>query len=185
MSTTATDREFVRSVARRCMGAIVLGFAERAWQQRDSHRPAATPTARRVAVAAAGLAPAGAVGVTLARSRAAWRPPRTVAGRILVLAHLASGVVVEELLWRAPLLRLRSRPLRLAAASTSITLFAAAHVRRDGVRSLGVHVPIAAGLTLATLVEGRVRAAVIAHLLYNVVAVCLVDATADPDGAPR
>lgn len=123
--------------------------------------------------------PLAVAGLTLARRQAPGvrlRLPPSWPGRALLAVHLARRVVVEEALWRAPLVRLRTRSVRLLAAGVSGAGFVAIHVDRDGLRTLPAHAALTAAWTTSVLLDRRVRWALASHLLYNYAAVVMAPA---------
>lgn len=125
--------------------------------------------------------PALAVAATLVRHRAAGglrvAAPPSWAGRLLLAGRLAANALVEELLWRAPLTRLRPGGVRLFAGTAGAAAFVGLHLRRDGARALPVHALTTASWTAAALLDRRLRWPVVSHTAYNYAAVVLRPAT--------
>lgn len=111
-------------------------------------------------------------GVTARRNRARWRRP-SPAGLALVVTHAASVALAEELLWRAPLLRLRTGPARAVAAVAAGAGFVGLHLRRDGWPALPVHALNTTVWTASTLLGRRLRWPVLAHAGYDLLALGL------------
>jgi hypothetical protein len=138
-------------------------------------------TARAAAAAlCAGCGPALLVVNRLGTAGARWRPPPSTAGRLLLGGYVAAGALLEEVLWRAPLILIRARTgtrpsARHAsgAAALSAAGFLALHLRRDGARSLPAHLTTTASWTLAALVGRQLRWPLIAHAGYNFAAASL------------
>jgi len=92
-------------------------------------------------------------------------PRRRLAARALVLTL---GAAREEAFWRGLVLGFLVSPLgRAWALLVSMLLFAASHVRRQGVRA-GQHVATGAVFGLVYLATGRLGAAIGAHATYNI-----------------
>jgi membrane protease YdiL (CAAX protease family) len=149
------------------------------------------PPARRVraarellAMTVAATSPAAAA--LVARHRRARRQPATPLGLALLAAYAGSVALCEELLWRAPLLRLPAGPVRGAAAVLAGAGFAGLHLRRDGRRAGPVHAFNTAAWTAATLLGGRLRWPVLAHAAYDLLALSLrpAEPTARPSARP-
>jgi hypothetical protein len=131
-------------------------------------------------VAAAG--PAGVV--TCARVRRGGRFQRLGPAPVTALAVLRAlaGALIEEVIWRGPVLRLTSRPARALAVLGGGVGFVGLHLRRDGRAAWPVHAVNTASWTAAALVGGSVRWPVLSHAAYNVAAWSL---RSDPDEAAR
>ncbi|MEO8888781.1 MAG: CPBP family intramembrane glutamic endopeptidase [Jatrophihabitantaceae bacterium] len=144
--------------------------------RRRSSGPGPLPDGAAAIVAFAG--PMLVVGGSVLRTRARWQPPPSLLGRLMLGGHVASGAVLEELLWRAPLTVPRSRGAGTVAAGVSAAGFLALHVRRDGRPSVPVHAVTTASWTVAAVLGRRVRWSILSHALYNF----LVLSLRRPDG---
>jgi membrane protease YdiL (CAAX protease family) len=172
---TRTGDPTVRTMLSRGLAAVLLGQVHLAFR-----RPPAAGRPWFASAAIASAAPALLVARTLRRSDSRWSPPRSGSGRALLVGYVLTGVLVEELVWRAPLLHLRPGRGQFCGALVSATAFSALHLRRDGLRTAPIHVPNTVGWTLATLLAGRLRWALLAHTGYNVAALSLRAAGTDP-----
>jgi hypothetical protein len=147
------------AVAGRTLLAGLLG-ARRVRRRSD----VGAPVGARVAGAVLALAvPGGAAALT----RATFIAPASPAGRGLLVGHVFSGALLEELLWRAPLTDDRHRIRR---AALSMTGFVALHVRRDGAASAPIHVVLAGAWTASALLGRTIRWTCLSHAAYNYLA---------------
>jgi ABC-2 type transport system ATP-binding protein len=123
-----------------------------------------------VPAVAAGVAAGVALFACLARRRisptaVAAVPRRRLAARTLVVTLRA---VREEAVWRGVVLGLLADPIGRAGALVATTvLFAASHLRLQGVRA-AVHLTTGSVFGVAYLATGRLGAAMGAHSAYNV-----------------
>lgn len=156
-----------RRFAQRAMAAAALGAVHRAGR---GTRPPTSGLRSALAGALALAGPAAVVGPRLAGGTVSYRSPGSWSGRLILGGYLSAGVLVEELLWRGPLATGRARTVRAALSGAG---FAAIHVRRDGRSSAPAHLVLAAAWTTSVLIGRQLRWAVLSHLGYNCLAVCL------------
>jgi hypothetical protein len=175
------SRAWERTTAAATLGAAYL-LARRHRAPRDSV-PGGPARAAAGALCAAG-GPALLVLRRLGGENARWLPPPSVAGRLLLGGHVLAGALVEEVLWRGPLILLatpartgaraasarRAVPVAMRtvpAALLSAAGFLALHVRRDGAGSLPVHLTTTASWTASALLGRQLRWPVLCHAGYN------------------
>jgi CAAX prenyl protease-like protein len=146
---------------------------------------AVPPTARGrlVGPALAALGPVGTIGYVCSHRGARCVPPPSTAARLMLAGHALAGAAAEELAWRGPLLRVRSRRGRLVAGIGAGGAFVATHLPRDGRPALPVHAVNTAAWTAAVLTAHRVRWSILAHAGYNVAAIVLRPTVDRPGGA--
>jgi hypothetical protein len=164
-----------RRLGERAIAAAVLGCA---YGLSNAYRyvAASRPQPRRraaLAPAAAGAGPLLLIGGSLARGGQRLRVPASGVGVAMLGGYLASGVLAEELLWRAPLTLCRTRRSAACVAVLSGAGFVGLHVRRDGFASAPVHAVNTAAWTVSVVLGRRLRWAVLSHFLYNCLAVSL------------
>lgn len=154
--------------------------------RRHGAQPNGSSAGARTRAAAGALCAGGGPALLIARRlggrQACWRPPASTAGRLLLGGYVAGGALVEEALWRAPLIliceRTGSRPAVAARrvgwpAALSAAGFLALHVRRDGARSLPAHLTTTASWTVSALLGRQLRWPVLGHAGYNFAAASL------------
>jgi membrane protease YdiL (CAAX protease family) len=107
-------------------------------------------------------------------------PRPIVRAAVLAAPALLLGAIEEEAVWRYAVFGLLRAPVGpLAALALSSTLFALAHVRRElGFGALRSHLPTGLTFGSAYLLTGRLTAAIVAHVAYNLLVVA--SATAWP-----
>jgi hypothetical protein len=130
----------------------------------------------------AGAGPALLVAQRLASGGARWQPPPSAAGRTLLSGYVLAGALLEEVLWRAPLILLDGRTGDRALAGWAVLSgagFLALHLRRDGARSLPVHLTTTTSWTASALLARQLRWPVLAHAGYNLAAISLRDRGTD------
>ena len=158
--------------------AIGLRVARRALSQRESTaRPRHGARRRRIqgtlGAVIAGAAPTVILLAARRRTRIRLAPPPTMAGKTLLVLHVLSTVVLEELIWRAPLgLPVGPRP-RAVLTTLSGVGFLAVHVRRDGAAQAGPHLINTTGWTLSAFVSHTAVWSGAAHAVYNTAALLL------------
>lgn len=182
-SGTGSGADPIVAIARRAIAAAALCAA---YRLRATGRPKARrarPARQLQAAVAALTGPALAIGVAAVRSGVRWQPPTSAAARTILVAYLASGAVVEELIWRGPLLLPGGTARRAAIAVLGGCGFVGAHLRRDGLDGARVHALTTSAWTCATLLGGRLRWPILGHTLYNITVVCLAPARRPPADA--
>lgn len=131
------------------------------------------PGRRRTALAGtlAATGPVAAI-ATARRAGTRFRSPGAAPVRhlLVAVAYATVTAAAEELLWRAPLLRIAGGRRRLATTVLAGSGFVAVHLPRDGWAALPVHALNTASWSAATLIGRRVRWAVVAHTAYDVAA---------------
>ena len=159
---------------------VALTLASAHHKARRRHHASAAPLSLRAQGAAALLATApSAALVTHAAQQPGmrWQPPPSPTAQALLVAHVLSSAVIEEVLWRGVLARRHPRGLAIA----SVLGFVAAHVPRDGRRSAPIHAVNATAWAMSASRGRRLRWPVLAHTGYNLAAHTLVVA----DGASK
>jgi hypothetical protein len=157
---------------RRRTGALaVLGAVYLPVAVRRRARPGRRSAQRVAAVAAAG--PLLLIGSRLARSGMRRPPALSALGRLVLGGYVASGALVEELMWRAPLTLPRTARGRVCAAGLSGSGFLLLHLRRDGAASAPAHLITTASWTTAAVLARRLRWVVLSHALYNYLVISL------------
>ncbi|TML83598.1 MAG: CPBP family intramembrane metalloprotease [Actinobacteria bacterium] len=133
------------------------------------------PPAPRVALGAAallGTAMGCAAFLVLARRLPPLGRPAIARAVTIVAPVVALGAAGEEAVWRFGVLRgLEPMLGPTGAFAVSTAGFAAAHVGRTRLRVLPVHVLTGTTFASAYLLTGRLVAAVVAHVVYNVLVV--------------
>jgi membrane protease YdiL (CAAX protease family) len=163
-----------RRLRERAVAAAVLGCAyglSNAYRYVAASRP--QPPRRAAAAAVAGAGPLLLIGGSLARGGQRLRVPASGVGLVMLGGYLASGVLAEELLWRAPLTFCRTRRSAACVAMLSSAGFVGLHVRRDGLASAPVHAVNTASWTASVVFGRRLRWPMLSHFLYNCLAVSL------------
>jgi membrane protease YdiL (CAAX protease family) len=169
-----------RAVAAMLLGAAHLLVSTRRTTRLHSPAPDPDPVRGRRPAGSAALAfagPIGAVGRVLAQGDVRWRPPGSPAGAALLGLHVGAGALIEELIWRSPLIYVCRAGGRVPIAIGAGLLFVAVHLPRDGARGLPVHALNTAAWTSAALFDRRIRWSVFSHAAYNYVALALGAAT--------
>jgi membrane protease YdiL (CAAX protease family) len=157
----------------------LAGLALLLWSPFGIPPPRLGPAAAWASGAALGLV----LFALLARPREApsATPRPVVRAAILAAPALLLGAIEEETVWRYAAFGLLLPTLGpLPTLAVSSTLFALAHVRRElGFGALRSHLPTGVTFGGAYLLTGRLSAAIVAHVAYNLLVVA--SATAWPN----
>ena len=156
------------ALAGRATLGLALAAAHRAAQRRAA---SATPAVGPGIAALLAVAPSAMLVARAARRPSVrWRRARPATYGLLVI-HVLSGAVIEEVVWRGVL----TRPGRPRVVTLGSALgFVAAHVPRDGRAGSRSHAINAAAWTVSASAGQRLRWPVLAHAGYNVAAHLLV-----------
>ena len=172
---SADSGQLGRRLGERAVAAAILGCAyglSNAYRYVAANRPRPRRRAA-LAPAVAGAGPLLLIGGSLARGGQRLQAPPSGVGLVMLGGYLASGVLAEELLWRAPLTFGRTCRGTACLAVLSGAGFVALHVRRDGLASTPLHAVNTASWTASVVLGRRLRWAMLSHFLYNCLAVSL------------
>ena len=159
-------------IAYAAAGAALLAWA-------PIERPA--PRVALGAAALTGTAVGCAVFALLARRLPPLARPAVARAVTIVAPVVALGAAGEEAVWRFGVLRGLEPALGpTGALALSTAGFAAAHVGRAPLRALPTHLLTGAAFACAYLLTGRLVAAVVAHVVYNVLVVAACAAWLSP-----
>jgi hypothetical protein len=170
-SEAVSEPHWAGVLAGRSALALVLARRHHRHRQRQRTSASGRPGRWRTALATVLATGGPAVAVVAAwRSGARFRRPLPAREIAFTAAYATVTAAAEELLWRAPLLRIARGPRRLAATLLAGGAFVGLHLPRDGRAGLPVHALNAASWSVATVVGCRLRWAIAAHAAYDAAA---------------